>query len=81
MIDEGEETRGGGEVEWIVIDEERGIASSDHQIQLCHAINLSGSIGTTFSLSFSGRLFLRVDPLEGNCFHPLFDLIHFKIHL
>ena len=55
VIDEGEETRGGGEVEWIVIDEERGIASSDHQIQLCHAINLSGSIGTTFSLSFSGR--------------------------
>ena len=44
VIDEGEETRGGGEVEWIVIDEERGIASSDHQIQLCHAINLSGSI-------------------------------------
>ena len=45
VIDEGEETRGGGEVEWIVIDEERGIASSDHQIQLCHAIYLSRYLG------------------------------------
>ena len=52
VIDEREDTRGGGE--WIVIDD-RGIAPFLHQdrTQLCHAnFNLSGSIGTIISLAY-----------------------------